>query len=49
MNSYDRHQLTARELSAMYADRCPPLLPLIFSACMTVAAVCVAVIIAFAW
>lgn len=47
MNTYDRHQLTARELSAMYAERCPPIVPLIFSICMAVAGICVSAIVLF--
>lgn len=47
MNPYDRHQLTVRELSAHYADRCPPALTLILSACMALSGVCVAAIVIF--
>lgn len=47
MNTYDQHQLTARELDR--PDPCPSWAVCLMSACMTVAGVCVAVIVAFAW
>lgn len=33
MNSYDKHQLTARELDRAYVEPCPPLLALFLSLC----------------
>ena len=47
INTYDRHQLTARELDR--PDPCPTWAVCLMSACMTVAGVCVAAIVAFAW
>lgn len=47
MNTYDRHQLTVRELSSHYEDRCPRAITLILSACMALAGVCVAAIVIF--
>lgn len=49
MNPYDRHQLTVRELSAHYAERCPPALTLFLYCIIGAAALCVIPFFLFAF